>query len=80
MKKDSFVANSILLIMSNLTTGVLGFIFSIMLSRELGAEGMGLYGLVMPVYNLFICLICGGIVTAVSKISAEYYANKDLPT
>ncbi len=77
MKKDSFVANSILLIMSNLTTGVLGFIFSIMLSRELGAEGMGLYGLVMPVYNLFICLICGGIVTAVSKISAEYYANKD---
>ncbi|NLP27938.1 MAG: stage V sporulation protein B [Clostridia bacterium] len=77
MKKDSFVANSILLIMSNLTTGVLGFIFSIMLSRELGAEGMGLYGLVMPVYNLFICLICGGIVTAVSKTSAEYYANKD---
>jgi stage V sporulation protein B len=77
MKKDSFIANTILLTLSNLTTGVLGFIFSIMLSRELGAEGMGLYGLVMPVYNLFICLICGGIITAVSKIAAEYNAKND---
>ncbi|MDP4088961.1 MAG: stage V sporulation protein B [Bacillota bacterium] len=77
MKKDSFVTNSILLTLSNLTTGVLGFIFSIMLSRELGAEGMGLYGLIMPVYNLFICLICGGIITAISKISAEYFAKND---
>ncbi|OPJ59570.1 stage V sporulation protein B [Clostridium oryzae] len=76
MIKDDFIKNSILLTMSNLTTGVLGFIFSIILSRELGAEGMGLYGLIMPVYNLFICLICGGIVTAASKICAEHFAKK----
>lgn len=31
----------------------------------------------MPIYNLFICLICGGIVTAISKIGAEYYAKND---
>ena len=77
MKKDTFVTNSILLTLSNLTTGVLGFIFSIILSRELGAEGMGLYGLIMPIYNLFICLICGGIITAISKVAAEYYAKND---
>lgn len=77
MKKDTFITNSILLTLSNLTTGVLGFIFSIMLSRELGAEGMGLYGLIMPVYNLFICLICGGIITAISKVSAEFSAKND---
>ncbi|WP_163191697.1 stage V sporulation protein B [Clostridium thermarum] len=77
MKRDSFIANTILLTLSNLTTGVLGFIFSIMLSRHLGAEGMGLYGLVMPVYNLFICLISGGIVTAISKVAAEYHAKND---
>ena len=77
MKKDNFITNTILLTLSNLTTGVLGFIFSIMLSRELGAEGMGLFGLIMPVYNLFICLICGGIITAISKIAAEYYEKKD---
>ena len=77
MEKDSFFKNTFILTLSNLTTGVLGFMFSIILSRELGPEGMGLYGLVMPIYNLFICLICGGIITAVSKISAEFIGNKD---
>lgn len=77
MQKDNFFKNSLILTLSNLTTGTLGFMFSIILSRELGAEGIGLYGLIMPVYNLFICLICGGIITAISKIGAEYYAKND---
>jgi stage V sporulation protein B len=77
MNKDSFFKNSLILTLSNLTTGTLGFMFSIILSRELGAEGMGLYGLIMPIYNLFICLICGGIITAISKIGAEYFAKND---
>ena len=77
MKNDSYFKNSLILTLSNLATGTLGFMFSIILSRELGAEGMGLYGLVMPLYSLFICLICGGIVTAISKIGAEYYAKND---
>ncbi|WP_055665680.1 stage V sporulation protein B [Desnuesiella massiliensis] len=77
MKKDKFYKNSFLLTLSNLTTGVLGFMFSIILSRELGAEGMGLYGLVMPIYNLFICLICAGVITAISKLSAVYYDKNE---
>jgi stage V sporulation protein B len=77
MKKDNFFKESLILTVSNLATGILGFIFSIILSKELGPEGMGLYGLVMPIYNLFICLICGGMVTAISKVSAVYYGKKD---
>lgn len=77
MKKDNFFRESLLLTASNLTTGILGFIFSIILSKELGPEGMGLYGLVMPIYNLFICLICGGMVTAISKVAAVYFSKRD---
>jgi stage V sporulation protein B len=77
MNKDKFIKNSLILTTANLTTGILGFIFSIILSKELGPEGMGLYGLVMPIYNLFICLICGGIITAISKLSAELTGKKD---
>jgi stage V sporulation protein B len=77
MKKDNFFKDSLILTVSNLTTGILGFIFSIILSKELGPEGMGLYGLVMPMYNLFICLICGGMVTAISKVAAVYFGNND---
>ncbi len=72
MEKDSFVRNSFLLTASNITTGVLGFIFSIYLSKLIGPVGMGLYGLVMPIYNLFICLMTAGIIAAISQVSAIY--------
>lgn len=74
---DQFYKNSFILTLSNLTTGVLGFIFSIYLSKILGAEGMGLYGLVMPIYNLFICLMTAGVIAAISKISAIYSSTND---
>ena len=33
---------------------------------------MGLYNLVMPIYNLFICMMSAGISASISKISAVY--------
>ncbi|SHI86839.1 stage V sporulation protein B [Clostridium cavendishii DSM 21758] len=75
--KDGFYKNSMILTLSNLTTGILGFIFSIYLSKILGPEGMGLYGLVMPIYNLFICLMTAGVIAAISKISAIYASSND---
>ena len=75
MEKDNFMKNSFLLTASNITTGILGFIFSIYLSSLIGPEGVGLYGLVMPIYNLFICLMTAGIIAAISQVSAIYKAK-----
>ena len=72
MEKDNFFKNSFFLTASNITTGLLGFIFSIYLSKLIGAEGIGLYGIIMPIYNLFICLMTAGIIAAISKLSAIY--------
>lgn len=77
MSKDNFYRNSFLLTTSNLTTGVLGFVFSIYLSKVLGPEGVGLFGLVMPIYNLFISLMTAGVVASISKITAVYSAKND---
>ncbi|GAA0782935.1 stage V sporulation protein B [Hathewaya limosa] len=77
MSKDNFYKNSIILTLSNLATGVLRFLFSIILSKELGSEGLGLYSLVMPIYDLFCCLICGGMITAISKEASHYYSKND---
>ncbi|MFX0548784.1 stage V sporulation protein B [Hathewaya histolytica] len=77
MSRDDFYRNSFILTLSNLTTGVLKFLFSIILSRELGAEGLGLYALIMPIYDLFCCLICGGMVTSLSKEASFYYNRND---
>ena len=78
MAKDNFFRNSFILTASNITTGLLGFAFSIYLSKTLGAEGIGLYNLVMPVYNLFICLMTAGIVAALSKVSSVYYERREI--
>ena len=72
MIEDNFFKKSFFLTASNITTGILGFIFSIYLSKLIGPEGIGLYGIVMPIYNLFICLMTAGIIAAISQISAIY--------
>ena len=77
MKKLSFMKNTIVLVISNLLTGSLSFIFSIILSKELGAQGVGLFQMIMPIYVLFICLTCGGVITALSKIIAELNSKKN---
>ena len=77
MAKDNFFKNSFLLTTSNIATGVLGFIFSIYLSHILGPEGMGLYNLVMPIYNLFICVMCAGVAASISQIAAIYTSKNE---
>lgn len=77
MITSNFAKKSLLMILSNIATSILGFIFSIVLSNELGPEGLGLFGLVRPINRVFLCIACGGIFTAVSKLSADYYGKKD---
>ena len=56
MHVDKFYKDSFILTLSNMVTGIIAFVFSLILSRELGAEGLGLYGLVMPIYGLLLCI------------------------
>lgn len=71
MKTSKFFANTMILTISNILTGTIGFIFSIILSREIGAKGVGLYQLVMPLYLLFLSVTGGGITVTISKVAAE---------
>lgn len=58
----------------NLVSQLLGFLYRIALSRLIGAEVMGLYQLIMPVYFLLLSIVSTGLSTAVSTLSAEYHA------
>jgi stage V sporulation protein B len=71
MKKSSFFWNTIFLTSSNFITGTLAFIYSVILSRQIGAKGMGLYQLVLPLYFMFLFVTGGGTTIAISKIAAE---------
>lgn len=41
MSKSNFAKKSFILILSNIIIGILGLLFSISLSKQLGPEGMG---------------------------------------
>ncbi|URZ01349.1 stage V sporulation protein B [Clostridium felsineum] len=77
MKLERFYKDTILLTISNFATGILKFIFSVILSEKLGAEGVGLYQLIMPVYDLFCCLVCGGLTVAISRKVAILSGKND---
>ncbi|HBX48891.1 MAG TPA: stage V sporulation protein B, partial [Clostridiaceae bacterium] len=75
MKKDSFFIKTLVLTVSNIVTGILTFSYSIILSKEIGSQGMGLYQLIMPIYSMLLFISGGGITTTLSKISAEKKAR-----
>ncbi|MBQ6902470.1 MAG: oligosaccharide flippase family protein [Oscillospiraceae bacterium] len=62
---------------SNTLLQILGFVYRIFLSRMTGAEGLGIYQLVMPFYSVLSSLTLTGFTVAVARISAERCALSD---
>ena len=74
MSKKSFVNAALILMIAGLIVRVMGFAYRIYLSNMIGAEGMGLFQLISPVYSLIILTLTSGISIAVSKMTAEQNA------
>lgn len=55
----------------------LGFLYRIVLSRLLGAEGLGLYQVALSLFALFLTLGTGGIPITVSRMISKSKAEKD---
>lgn len=71
MKKSTIIKGTLILTAAGLITRIIGFIYRIYLSNALGAEQLGLYQLIFPVYGICHTLYASGIQTAVSKLVAE---------
>ena len=56
---------------------LLGFAYRVALSRLVGAEVMGLYQLLMPVYSVLLSLTAVGLTSAVSNLTARHMALGD---
>ena len=69
--KNKFIKSTIILIIGGLITKVLGMIIKIALTRTIGTEGISLYMLVLPTFNLFISLCNLGVPTAITKLVSE---------
>ncbi|MCR4437143.1 MAG: stage V sporulation protein B [Clostridiales bacterium] len=75
MAKKSFVNGAIILMLSGFVVRILGFVYRIYLSNLIGAEGMGLFQLITPVYSLVILTLTSGVSIAVSKMVAAESAK-----
>ena len=53
---------------------LLGFFYRVVLSRLVGAEVMGLYQLIMPVYSVILSLTAVGLTSAVSNLTSQHLA------
>ena len=74
MKKENVIMGTLILSASSIFVRMIGFVFRIYLSNTLGAEGIGLYSLIMSLYALCATVATSGICTAVSKLVAEQLA------
>lgn len=71
-KKRAFLTGTILLTGTGLSCRVLGFFYRIFLSRTIGAEGLGIYNMVHPIFGICFALCAGSIQTALSQHIASH--------
>jgi len=55
----------------------LGFLYRIILSRTIGAEGLGIYQICLSVFAMFLTAASGGIPVTVSRLIAKNIAQGD---
>ena len=76
--KSSFLFGTIILLISNLITKVIGAIYRIPLLKILGMEGLGQYQMILPIFALFLVLSSGGLVVTLSKFVSKATEQKNL--
>lgn len=69
--KNSLISGTLILTFTGILSRMIGFYYKIFLSRTIGAEGLGIYQLIFPVFSLLISVSVAGIQTAVSRYCAQ---------
>lgn len=64
----------VLLTLTGILSQLVGFVYRVFLTRLAGAEILGLYQLILPIYSVLLSLTSVGLTTAVSNLSARYEA------
>ena len=69
--KKTFVCSALILIIGGFITKVLGMIIKVSTTRIIGTEGISLYMLIIPTFNLLISLSQFGMPVALAKLISE---------
>jgi stage V sporulation protein B len=69
-KRSSILKGTLILTLAGFITRSIGFFYKIFLSNAMGAELLGIYQLVFPVYGICFTIYATGIQTAISSLVA----------
>ena len=73
--KEKFIKKALILVLGGFITKILSMVIRIITTRVIGVDGLGLYMMVLPTFNLFITIATLSLPTAISKLVAEGTRN-----
>lgn len=73
LQKHPILGGAALLTIVGILTRFIGFFYKIFLSREVGAEALGIYQLIFPITGICFSLTSAGIQTAISRYASKAF-------
>ena len=73
----SLFKSVLLITIFSFLTRVLGFVFRMILSRVVGAEGLGIYQVASSIFMVFLTVISSGIPLIISRTSSGFIVEKN---
>lgn len=71
IKKNPLITGTLLMTAAGVLSRIIGFFYRIFLSRTIGAEALGIYQLIGPVFSLCFALTASSIQTSISKFVSD---------
>ena len=71
IKKNPLITGTLLMTAAGVLIRIIGFFYRIFLSRTIGAEALGIYQLIGPVFSLCFALTASSIQTSISKFVGD---------
>lgn len=71
MSHRNLIIGTCILAAANFLTKCMGFFYRVFMANTIGAEGMGLYQLILPLYSLMWSITSAGFTTTVSRLTAQ---------
>ncbi len=77
MKRSNILRGTIILTIAGFITRFIGFFYRIFLSNTMGAELLGIYQLIFPVYGICFTIYATGIQTSISRLVAAELGRRN---
>ena len=71
IKKNPLITGTLLMTAAGVLSRIIGFFYRIFFSRTIGAEALGIYQLIGPVFSLCFALTASSIQTSISKFVGD---------